>query len=303
MKNNRLLVVIVGPTAIGKTALSIELARRFNADILSADSRQFFKEMEIGTAKPSSQELAQAPHHFINSHSIKHEYDAVSFADDAEKILHKLFEKNDIQIMVGGSGLYVKAFCEGLDEMPQTDLTIRSALKEQLKSEGLDSLLVELQQKDPDFYDKIDKANSQRIIRALEVIRESGKPYSTFRKDYQGKQHDFKILKIGLEMDRETMYERINERMDAMLEMGLLNEAKNLYPHRTKNALQTVGYKELFDFIEEKYDFDEAKRLLKRNSRRYAKRQLTWFKKDESIHWFNPSNMTDILKLIESKIS
>jgi len=300
MSRRNLLVVVVGPTAVGKTAVTIALARHFNGEIISSDSRQFYKEMELGTAKPSEEEMERIPHHFVNSHSIDQNYDAGAFAQDAEDLLLALFQKNDVQFMVGGSGLYVKAFCEGLDEMPETDRVLREQLNIELKERGLEVLLEELKQSDPIYYEQVDQKNPQRVVRGLEVTRTTGLPYSSFRQGGAKKEHPFDILKIGLEMDRAILYERIDHRMDGMIEQGLFDEAKALYPHRDNNALQTVGYKEIFEYLDGHYDIDEAERLLKRNSRRYAKRQMTWFKKDQEVNWYEPNQLGEMIEKIEA---
>lgn len=303
MSNLNLLVVVVGPTAVGKTAVTISLAQHFKGEIISSDSRQFYKEMEIGTAKPNPEEMALVPHHFVNSHTIHQDYDAGAFASDAEALLSSLFQKNKVQFMVGGSGLYVKAFCDGLDEMPETDLKIREELNKQLETEGLGNLLEELKGADPVYYTEVDQKNPQRVIRGLEVIRSTGLPYSHFRQGGSKKEHPFQMVRIGLDMDRALLYERIDRRMDLMIEQGLFDEAKRLFPYREKNALQTVGYKEIFDYLEGRYDRGEAIRLLKRNSRRYAKRQMTWFRKDEEVQWFRPDQLNEIIQFIESTLS
>lgn len=303
MSEKNLLVVVVGATAVGKTAVTIALAQHFQGQIISCDSRQFYREMEIGTAKPDKEEMAQVQHHFINSHSIDQDYDAGAFAEDAEKLLQDLFQRNKVQFMVGGSGLYVRAFCEGLDEMPETDPQLRAELNKQLEQDGLDSLLTELKSADPMYYDLVDRKNPQRIVRGLEVIRSTGMPYSHFRQGGQRKEHAFDILKIGLEMDRTMLYKRIDYRMDMMIEQGLFEEAKALYPHKDKNALQTVGYKEIFDHLDGLYDKDEAIRLLKRNSRRYAKRQMTWFKRDTEVRWFEPGQIPQIIAAVEETLT
>ncbi|SMD32265.1 tRNA dimethylallyltransferase [Reichenbachiella faecimaris] len=302
MSKKDLLVVVVGPTAVGKTAITIALAQYFKGEIISSDSRQFYREMEIGTAKPSEEEMKQVPHHFVNSHSIDQDYDAGAFAQGAEELLKNLFQKNQVQFMVGGSGLYVKAFCEGLDEMPETDPVLRSELNKQLEGEGLEALLLELKNSDPVYYEQVDRKNPQRVIRGLEVTRSTGLPYSQFRRGSSKKEHAFDILKIGLEMDRAELYERIDRRMDLMIEKGLFDEAQSLYPQKNKNALQTVGYKEIFDFLEGGYEKQEAIRLLKRNSRRYAKRQMTWFRKDSEIQWFKPDQLDAIIEEIKCRI-
>lgn len=300
MSNDKLLVVVVGPTAVGKTAVTIDLAKYFGGEIISSDSRQFFKEMEIGTAKPDASERATVTHHMVDSHSITENYDAGAFASDADNLLKRLFDKNDVQFMVGGSGLYIRAFCDGLDEMPETDLALRDTLNVELKVNGLDKLLDELKVVDPEYYALVDQKNPQRVVRGLEVFRSTGVPYSQFRQGENRKEHDFRILKIGLDMDRALLYERIERRMDLMIAQGLFEEAQELYPYKDNNALQTVGYKEIFDFIDGKYDKEEAIRLLKRNSRRYAKRQMTWFRRDSEIHWYKPIQMDEMISFIKS---
>jgi len=291
------LYVIVGPTAVGKTKIAIQLAKRLKCEIISCDSRQFYKEMSIGTAKPTPEELAEAPHHFINSHSIYDEYTAFSFEKDALNKIKELHNSNDNVIMVGGSGLFVRAVCEGIDDIPDVPTNLREEIKLELEQNGFESLLKELKEKDPLYYSQVEKQNPKRICRAIEVIRVSGKPFSHFRTSKK-KSRPFKIVKIGLEMDRQKLYNRIDERMDVMIEEGLLNEARKLDKFKKLNALNTVGYKEIFDFLEEKYDWEEAVRLLKRNSRRYSKRQMTWFKKDEEIKWFDVETLHSINEII-----
>lgn len=296
-----LLVSVVGPTAIGKTKLAIDIANEFNTEIISADSRQFYKELEIGTAKPSGQELDKAPHHFINSHTIKQPYSAGEFGRDARQLLDQLFQTNKIVVAVGGSSLYLKSIWEGFDEIPEVEPSIREQLNIELQEEGLEKLLLELKQSDPDYYDQVDKNNGQRIIRALEVIRGTKKPFSPFRKSAV-QDTPYRNLKIGLEMDRELLFDRINRRMDVMIKQGLFEEAEGLIAFKDHNALQTVGYSEIFDYLEGKYDKEEAVRLLKRNSRRYAKRQMTWFKRYDNIHWFQPNQLNEVLALIKQEI-
>ncbi|MBK0403938.1 tRNA (adenosine(37)-N6)-dimethylallyltransferase MiaA [Adhaeribacter sp. BT258] len=297
----KFLIVIAGPTAVGKTDLSIKLAQHFNTEILSADSRQFFREMNIGTAKPTPAEQQNIRHHFIDSHSISEDYNAGQFEADALDILDKLYQEKDVAILVGGSGLYVRALCEGMDEMPEVAPEIREELNQKLEAEGLETLCLELEKLDPEYFAQVDKANPQRVVRALEVCLVSGRPYSYFR-NQQKKQRPFRIIKIGLTRNREELYKRIDLRMDQMLAQGLLDEAKSLEQYKTHNALQTVGYTEIFDFLEGKYDWAEAVRLLKRNSRRYAKRQLTWFRKDPEFTWFEASQEKEILHFIEAEM-
>lgn len=292
------LIVIVGPTAIGKTSLSIKLAQQYNAEIISADSRQFFKEMSIGTAKPIPEELASAKHHFVDYISIKEKYTAGQFEKEAiDKIAH-LFKDSDIAIMVGGSGLYVDAVCNGIDEIPSNE-EIRNQLNKELSDFGIEKLQKELEKVDPDIWETINQKNPQRLVRALEVFRTSSKPYSSFRKK-QPKKRDFNIIKIGLNTDREIVYERINKRVDLMLEAGLLDEVKSLIPFKELNALNTVGYKEYFKYFNKELSLEEATELLKKNTRNFAKRQLTWFRKDKSTEWFEPKEIELINQYINT---
>ncbi|EAY29145.1 tRNA (adenosine(37)-N6)-dimethylallyltransferase MiaA [Microscilla marina] len=299
---NKYLLVVVGPTAVGKTTLCIRLAQHFDTEIVSADSRQFYREMAIGTAKPTSEELAQAPHHLIDSQSIMDDYNVGDYEKDALVCLEDIFARKQVAILTGGSGLYIQAVCDGIDEMPEVAPEIRAQLMGRLQQEGLEPLLQQLEQLDPVYYQQVDQANPHRVVRALEVCLSTGQPYSSFRKKNKV-QRPFNILKIGLERDREELYERINLRMDLMLEQGLLEEVKALYPYKNHNALQTVGYKEIFDYMDNKHDWDEAVRLLKRNSRRYAKRQMTWFRRDEEIHWFSPQKVDTIIDWVDRRMS
>jgi tRNA dimethylallyltransferase len=295
------LIVVVGPTAVGKTDLCVRLANHFGTEIISADSRQFYKEMSIGTAKPSAEEQQGVPHHFVDSHRITEEYNAGAYEQEVLHLLQRLFKEHNSVILTGGSGLYVRAVTEGMDEMPETDPAVREQLTETFRQQGLEPLLKQLQQLDPVYFERVDQANSQRVIRALEVCLSSGEPYSSFRKSGQ-QERPFQIIKIGLTRDRQELYTRIDQRMDQMLEGGLLEEARRLYPYRQLNALQTVGYQELFGFLEGQWDWAEAVRLLKRNSRRYAKRQLTWFKKDPEWVWFHPGQLEQVLNFIGEQL-
>jgi len=288
------LIVIVGPTAVGKTAIAIELAKQFGAEIISADSRQIFKEMTIGTAKPSDDELNAIPHHFINSHSISETYDAAQYGRDALALINNLFRKHKILILCGGSGLYIKALLEGFDDIPEVPESIREELNLNFEKEGLVWLQNKMQELDPDHFSIIDQQNPHRLIRALEVRMSTGQSISSFQKKAK-LDHDFNVIKIGLEVKRDELYHRIDSRMDKMIDAGLFDEAKSLYSYKDHQALQTVGYQEIFDFMNRHYDRDEAIRLLKRNSRRYAKRQLTWFKRDEEIKWFAPDSLPAII--------
>jgi len=296
---NKKLVVIVGPTAVGKTSLCINLAKILNTEIISADSRQFYTEMTIGTAKPTLEEMQGIKHHFINSHSVVEDYDVGKYEADTILLLERLFKEKDKIILTGGSGLYIKAVCEGFDEMPEVNEGLREELNLQYSKTGLEPLIAELSELDPDYALEVDSANPQRVIRALEVIKSVGRPFSSFRNKIK-KVRPFEILKIGVTRSRDELYERIDGRVDEMFAKGLMEEARTLYKYKDKYALQTVGYQELFNFFDNKYDYREAIRLIKRNSRRYAKRQLTWFKKDKEIKWFHPSDEKEIIDFINS---
>lgn len=298
--NKSTLIAVVGPTAVGKTKLSIDLAMQFKTEIISADARQVFREMTIGTAKPTADELSHAKHHFVDSHSIHDAFDATAFADLAMANIIELHKNHDWVVLCGGSGLYIKALLEGFDEMPEVKAGIRDELNLLYNQKGIMALLEELATSDPDYYNVVDKQNPQRLIRALEVTRSSGKPYSSFRKKSL-KEIPFHVIKIGLELPREELYARIDARMDAMIAAGLFDEAKALYPLKHLNALQTVGYQEIFGFLDGEYDQEEAIRLLKQNSRHYAKRQLTWFKKDKEVQWFHPNEFQNIVQYIHEK--
>ena len=293
--NQNTLITIVGPTAIGKTALSIQLANAFNASIISCDSRQFFKEMTIGTAVPEPKELAAAKHYFIQNRSVFDSYNVGEFERDTLEKLEVLFKENSIQIMVGGSGLYVDAVLNGLDYFPEVDPKIREALLLKLEKEGIEVLQKQLKELDLETYKLIAIDNPHRIMRALEVCIGSGIPYSTF-KNKPKKQRNFNNIKIGLNADREIIYNRINQRVDAMINNGLIEEAKTLYAHKELNALQTVGYRELFSFFDGNFTQEFAISEIKKNSRRFAKRQLTWFKRDKNILWFD--YLTDKLTIV-----
>jgi len=298
---DKTLIVVVGPTAIGKTALAISLAQFYKTEIISADSRQFFKEMNIGTAKPSTEELASAPHHFVDSHSIQTLFSTGDFEVEALKLMKALFKKHEVLIMVGGSGLYIDAVCEGLDELPEIDLNIREQLNQKLANEGIEAIKNQLQELDPIYYEKVDRANPQRMIRGLEVVLSTGKKLSSFLTATK-KQRPFQIIKIGLNTDRAILYNRINQRVDLMMAAGQLEEVKSLIPYRAYNALNTVGYSELFDYLDGKTELTIAVNMIKQNTRRFAKRQLTWFRRDEDMVWFEPNQLDQILKYLQKKI-
>ena len=300
---NKTLIAVVGPTAIGKTALGIELASYYNTEILSADSRQFFKEMTIGTAVPSLKELEAAKHHFLQHISIDKGYNIGLFEEDALNKLDQIFTSKNKAILVGGSGLYVDAVIDGIDDFPDITIEIRENLQERLIKNGIESLQQELKLLDPVHFDKMDINNPQRLIRALEICIGTGKPYSSFTALKRVKR-PFQTLKIGLKAEREIIYDRINKRVDLMIDAGLIDEAKALYPYRHLNALQTVGYRELFTYFDGDSTLDTAIEEIKKNTRRFAKRQLTWYRKDASILWFEYTTpIEDIIEIIEKKVS
>lgn len=286
MTNQKHLISIVGPTGIGKTSLSIALAQHFNTEIISADSRQFYKEMQIGTAAPTPEELKAAPHHFIHHKSVMEAYNVGDFEKDALTLLNQLFVNHNVVIMVGGSGLYVDAATKGLDDFPQIDPTVRETLNDELTNKGLEHLQNQLKTLDPIAFNQIAMDNPHRVIRALEICIGSGQPYSSFLNKPKPKR-PFKTISIGLDADRPIIYERINTRVDQMMALGLLDEAKTLQHLQYQNALNTVGYSEIFKFLNGEWTLDFAVSEIKKNSRRYAKRQLTWFKKNEDILWFD----------------
>ena len=301
MPNNKSLIIIAGPTAIGKTALSIELAKHYQTVILSADSRQFFKKMTVGTAKPVKKEMQNIPHFFIDSHSITDDYNVGKYEKEAIALLDDLFQKYKTVILVGGSGLYIDAICRGFDELPEADSEVRTKIAMLYSNEGITGLQNLLKELDEVYYSTVDLQNPQRISRALEVCLTTGLPYSILRKGKK-QNRNFKIIKIGLNIERELLYQRINKRVDDMINNGLLKEVESLTAYKHLNALQTVGYKELFDYLENKTDFKAAIELVKQNTRRFAKRQLTWFRRDEEIQWFEPQQTEKIIDYIDSKI-
>lgn len=296
-----LLICIVGPTAIGKTALSIKIANAFATEILSADSRQFYKEMTLGTAVPSSEELAAAPHHFIQNRSIFEAYSVGDFERDALLKLDQLFQKHSVVVMVGGSGLYVDAVVNGLDVFPDVPSEVREKLNEELQEKGIESLQKELKEKDPTYFQKVDIHNPHRVIRALEICRSTEKPYSSFLKKGTVNR-PFNTLYIGLSAEREMVYQRINQRVEIMVAEGLVAEAEALLPHKTLNALQTVGYRELFHYFEGTLTQQEAIEEIKKNTRRFAKRQGTWFRNNKQINWFDyTTDSSEIISFIKEK--
>jgi len=300
--SRKILVIVVGATAVGKTAIALKLAKHYQCSILSADSRQCYRELGIATAKPDLAMRKKVPHFFVDSHSIRNPISAAEFEEYALDILNKVYLQQDYCIMVGGSGLYVKVVSAGLDQIPDIPAHIRMDLENRLEKLGLASLVCELKKLDPDLLENLDLENPRRVIRALEVCLVTGKPYSTFLTGRK-KSRPFGIIKVGLIREREDLYQRIDFRMDKMIEQGLFEEAENLYRFRHEKPLQTVGYQEVFGYMDGLYDRQEAIRLLKRNSRRYAKRQLTWFGKDPSIHWFRADDLQSIMNYLELTVS
>jgi tRNA dimethylallyltransferase len=298
---NSTLLLIAGPTAVGKTSVAIDVARHFGCEIISADSRQFYSELKIGTATPTAEQQNSVKHHFVGNLSLTDNYNVSRFENEVLALLSELFAKNKFVVMVGGSGLYIKAVCDGIDDLPDVDDELRNSLHQQLEKEGIASIRAQLQKLDPAYYSKVDLANPNRIIRALEVCLATGKPYSAMRKQSRA-QRNFRIIKIGLNLPRKELHERINQRVEAMMKEGLLDEARSFYPKRELNALNTVGYKELFDHFDGKYSLEDAIEKIKTNTRRYARRQITWFKKEADIFWCQP-DAAEVIGQIESRLT
>ena len=296
-KNTKKIIIIVGPTAIGKTKLSIDLANALNTEIISCDSRQFYKELKIGSASPTSKELETAKHHFIQHLSVTKDYNAGEFEINAIAKIKEIHKTKDTIIIVGGSGLYVDAICKGFDKMPEVHDQMRIKLNSKLKEKGMVWLQKEVRKVDPYFYASCDQQNPQRLLRALEVFIATGQPFSSY-KSAKPKDRPFKIIKIGLNIEREILYKKINLRVDRMLENGLLEEVESLIPFQSKNALQTVGYKEIFAFYNNKITLEKAVENIKQNTRRFAKRQITWFRKDKNTTWFKPDQINEIRTFI-----
>ncbi len=301
MSQQKTLIVIAGPTAIGKTALAIKVAQHYQTEIISADSRQFFKEMSIGTAKPNVEELLTIPHHFINSHSINQDFNVGTFEKEALAKIDELFKTHDILTMVGGSGLYINAILYGFDEIPKADENIRETLNQQFQKEGIEALQIQLKNLDPEYFKEIDINNPQRIIRALEVCISTKKPFSSFRNTPK-KVRNFNTIIIGLDTNREILYQQINHRVDLMMGGGLLKEVESLKEYQHLNALKTVGYSELFSYLNGDYTIEHAIDKIKQNTRNFAKRQLTWFRKNKDLVWFEPKNENVIFSFLKEKI-
>ena len=295
------LIVITGPTAVGKTDVAIKVAERYSSEIISSDSRQLYRELNKGTAKPNTEQLSAVKHHFINHLSIHDKYSAALFETEALEVIMSLLKNHRICVMTGGSGLYINAVCKGIDELPSGDEKIRSLLQEEINTKGLEYLQNKLAEVDPEFHVNGDIANPRRVMRALEVFQISGSTYSSLLKK-KNKKRSFRIVKLLLERPREELYKRINTRVDAMMESGLLKEAENLYPFRSLNALQTVGYREIFKYLDKKIDLEEAIRLIKRNTRRYARTQISWFRQEKDVPVFHPADVQSIFAYIDRLI-
>ncbi len=297
MSSAKTLIVITGPTAVGKTALCLDIAQHFGIPIINADSRQIYKELKIGTASPTIEQMRRVPHYFVGSLSLHDYYSASLFEQQVLDILQREFEHSDYALLTGGSMMYIDAVCNGIDDIPTVDDATRELLKSRLSSEGLEPLVEELRQLDPEYYEIVDKQNPRRVVHGLEICLMTGKTYTSFRKR-EKKERPFRIVKIGLNRDREELYNRINQRVDQMMTDGLLDEAQRLYPMRHMNALNTVGYKEMFAYIDGTWTLEEAVERIKGNTRRYARKQLTWYKKDEQIRWFHPDEIEQIYSYI-----
>lgn len=295
------VIVVAGPTAAGKTAVAIRLAEHFKTEIISADSRQCYKELNIGVARPSEEELKAIPHYFIASHSIQEEITAVGFAEYALQKVSELFKKQDVVVMVGGTGLYIKAFCEGLSPMPDIDPVIRKRIIQQYEEKGLAWLQEQIREKDPAFFEKGEMQNPQRVMRALEMVESTGKGILSFQKG-EKVIRDFNIIKIGVELPKEQLHLNIHQRVDKMIEAGLVDEVKGLLPYKELNALQTVGYAEIFEYLQDDISLEKAIEEIKAHTRQYAKRQLTWFRKDEEIKWFAPDNINAMIQWANEKL-
>ena len=294
---NKTLIVITGPTAVGKTDLCMEIAGRFDIPIINADSRQLFRELRIGTASPTPEQLAKVRHYFVGTLNIGDYYSASMYEQDVLTLLGQLFKTSDYALLSGGSMMYIDAVCNGIDDIPTVDEKTRTLMKRRLAEEGLEKLVEELKRIDPEHYEVVDRQNPRRVVHALEICHMTGQTYTSFRKA-EKKQRPFEIIKIGLNREREELYNRINRRVDSMMEQGLLKEAEEMLPYRQANALNTVGYKELFSYFDGIWELNEAVERIKGNTRRYARKQLTWFKRDQQMKWFHPDEQEQIMKYI-----
>ena len=302
--SDKTLIVLTGPTAVGKTAVSLDIAKHFGIPVINADSRQIFKELRIGTARPTEAEMEEVKHYFVGTLGIEDYYSASLYEQQVLELLDKEFQSHDYALLSGGSMMYIDAVCDGIDDIPTIDDQTRETMKRRLKEEGLEALVEELRRLDPDYYEIVDRQNPRRVVHALEICVMTGKTYTSFRsKERRSKERSrnvrpFRIKKIGLNREREELYNRINARVDQMMSDGLLDEVKALYPKKELNALNTVGYKELFDYLDGRWPLEEAVERIKGNTRRYARKQLTWYKKDEQIRWFHPDDKQSILNYI-----
>ena len=293
------LIVLTGPTAVGKTAVSLDIARHYGIPVINADSRQIYRELQIGTARPTEAQMQNIPHYFVGSLSLNDYYSASLFEQQVLSLLKELMTKSNYALLSGGSMMYIDAVCDGIDDIPTIDDATRALMKQRLADEGLEALCKELKRLDPDYYEVVDLQNPRRVVHALEICTMTGKTYTSFRKK-EKRERPFDIIKIGLNRPREELYDRINRRVDQMVADGLLEEAKALYPMKSLNALNTVGYKELFDYFDGRWSLDEAIERIKGNTRRYARKQLTWFKKDERMRWYHPDDQTAIINDIDA---
>jgi tRNA dimethylallyltransferase len=296
------LVVLLGPTGVGKTELSLRLAEHLSSPIISSDSRQIYKDIPIGTAAPTAEQMARVKHYMVGTLALTDYYSASNFEEDTIKLLEELHKTIPSVLMTGGSMMYIDAVCKGIDDIPTVTPAVREALHKQFEEEGLENILRELKESDPVHYEEVDRMNHKRVIHAVEICRMTGKPYSSFRTN-STKKRPFKIIKVGLTRDREELYERINSRVDSMIESGFVEEARRVYPLRHLNSLNTVGYKELFRYIEGEWPLLVAIEKIKRNTRVYARKQMSWFRRDEDIRWFHPEDESEIISYIDNAIS
>ena len=295
--SQKTLIVLIGPTGVGKTELSLRLAEHFNTDIISSDSRQLYTDLKIGTAAPTPEQLQRVPHHLVGTLLLTDYYSAAQYEQEALSTLEKLFTQHDVAVLTGGSMMYIDAICKGIGDIPSTDAETRETMMKRYEDEGLERLCAELRLLDPEYYKIVDLKNHKRVIHALEICYMTGKTYTSFRTQ-QKKERPFRILKIGLNRDRAELYDRINQRVDLMIEEGLLEEARSVYPYRELNSLNTVGYKELFQYFDGNWELSFAIEKIKQNSRIYSRKQMTWFKRDEEIQWFHPEQEQEILQHI-----